>query len=105
MIPGVTPNGLAEELEMIKHPVVFGHWSYPFSIIVFPVVVVILVAIVSYQVLVFVHICLIFAGKQMRFRRRMSKRTNKGHEEQVKKTKGIACNGIGIRLASTISPE
>ena len=51
MIPGVTPNGFAEELEVIKQPVVVGNWSYPFSIIViitvfvivFTVVVVILV--------------------------------------------------------------
>ena len=49
MIPGVTPNGLGEELEMTNYPVVFGHWSYPFSINVFPVVVLVLVAIVSYQ--------------------------------------------------------
>ena len=41
----------------------------------------------------------------MRFRRRMRKPTNKGHEEQVKKTKGIACDGDGIRLASTISTK
>ena len=52
MIPGVTPNGFAEELEVIKPPVVVGNWSYPYSIIiiitvfviVFTVVVVILVA-------------------------------------------------------------
>ena len=52
MIPVVTPNGFAEELEVIKQPVVVGNWSYPYSIIViitvfvivFTVVVVILVA-------------------------------------------------------------
>ena len=34
--------------------------------------------------------------------RRMRKPTNK---EQVKKTKGIACDGHDIRLASTISTK
>ena len=34
----------------------------------------------------------------MRFRRRMSKRTNEGHEKHVYKTKGIACDDDGTQL-------
>ena len=37
----------AEGLEMIKQPVVFGHWSYPFSIIVIITVFVIVFTVVA----------------------------------------------------------
>ena len=54
MIPGVTPNGFAEELEVIKQPVVVGNWSYPYSIIV----------IITVFVIVFTVVVVILAARQ-----------------------------------------
>ena len=42
-----------------------------------------------FQGVLIIAIITVFAGKQMRFRRRMRKRTDRGHEKQFRRSEGL----------------